>query len=143
LAKTVAAPVEEQLSGVENMIYFSSSAAADGTVAITATFEVGTDVDKAGLSAEQPRAARAAAPARRSSPQWRHRAETIERHPARDRTAVAQWKTGLRPFLANYATVNLIDELKRVAGVGDVPCSSGSAMRCGSGCSPTRWRGSA
>src|SRR3990167_4610590 len=47
LAKTVAAPIEEQLSGVENMIYFSSSAAADGTVAITATYEVGTDVDKA------------------------------------------------------------------------------------------------
>ena len=47
LAKTVAAPIEEQLSGVENMIYFSSSAAADGSVGITATFEVGTDVDKA------------------------------------------------------------------------------------------------
>ncbi|HEV7391709.1 MAG TPA: efflux RND transporter permease subunit, partial [Burkholderiales bacterium] len=47
LSKTVAAPIEEQLSGVENMIYFNSSAAADGTVAITATFEVGTDVDKA------------------------------------------------------------------------------------------------
>src|SRR3989304_1463862 len=38
LAKTVAAPIEEQLSGVENMIYFSSSAAADGSVGITATF---------------------------------------------------------------------------------------------------------
>src|SRR5690554_3730467 len=47
IAKTVAAPIEEQLSGVENMIYFSSSAAADGTLTITATFEVGTDVDKA------------------------------------------------------------------------------------------------
>src|SRR5512141_172852 len=47
LAKTVAAPIEEQLSGVENMIYFNSSAAADGTVAITATFEVGTNVDTA------------------------------------------------------------------------------------------------
>ena len=47
LAKTVAAPIEEQLSGVENMIYFSSTAAADGVVSITATFEVGTDVDKA------------------------------------------------------------------------------------------------
>src|SRR5918912_2840431 len=47
LAKTVAAPIEEQLSGVENMIYFSSTAAADGTATITATFEVGTDVDRA------------------------------------------------------------------------------------------------
>src|SRR6195256_1123843 len=47
LSKTVAAPIEEQLSGVENMVYFGSTAAADGSVAITATFEVGTDVDKA------------------------------------------------------------------------------------------------
>src|SRR5690348_905843 len=47
LAKTVAAPIEEQLSGVENMIYFNSSAAADGTVGITATFEVGTNIDTA------------------------------------------------------------------------------------------------
>src|SRR3954463_7413850 len=39
LAKTVAAPIEEQLSGVENMIYFSSTAAADGSVTISATFE--------------------------------------------------------------------------------------------------------
>src|SRR5213079_3756590 len=41
LARTVAAPIEEQLSGVENLIYFSSVAAADGSVTITATFEVG------------------------------------------------------------------------------------------------------
>ena len=47
LAKTVAAPIEEQLSGVENLVYFSSSSASNGALTITATFEVGTDVDKA------------------------------------------------------------------------------------------------
>src|ERR1041384_7113086 len=47
LAKTVAAPIEEQLSGGENLLYFQASAAADGTVTITATFEVGTNVDTA------------------------------------------------------------------------------------------------
>src|ERR1035437_7327128 len=41
LAKTVAAPIEEQLSGVENMIYFDSTASSNGTLTITATFEVG------------------------------------------------------------------------------------------------------
>lgn len=47
LATTVAAPIEEQLSGIEGLQYFSSSASSNGTVEITATFEVGTDIDKA------------------------------------------------------------------------------------------------
>jgi multidrug efflux pump subunit AcrB len=47
LAKTVAAPIEEQLSGVENLVYFSSSSASNGALTITATFEVGADVNKA------------------------------------------------------------------------------------------------
>ena len=47
LARTVAAPIEEQLSGVERLLYFNSSSSSSGTVTITATFEVGTDVDKA------------------------------------------------------------------------------------------------
>src|ERR1700689_3749705 len=47
LAKTVAAPIEEQLNGVENMIYFSSTSSSNGQLTITATFEVGTDINNA------------------------------------------------------------------------------------------------
>ena len=47
LAKTVAAPIEEQLSGIENLVYFSSSSASNGTLTITCTFAVGSDGDKA------------------------------------------------------------------------------------------------
>ena len=47
ISQTVAAPIEEQLSGTEGMIYFVSSASQDGSVTITCTFEVGTDVDRA------------------------------------------------------------------------------------------------
>jgi len=47
LAKTVAAPIEEQLSGIEDLLYFSSSADSSGTLTITATFEIGTDIDMA------------------------------------------------------------------------------------------------
>jgi multidrug efflux pump len=47
LALTVAAPIEEQLSGVENLLYFNSSSSSNGQTTITATFEVGTDIDKA------------------------------------------------------------------------------------------------
>ena len=47
IATTVAAPIEEQLSGAEGMVYFQSSASSDGTLTIVATFEVGTDIDRA------------------------------------------------------------------------------------------------
>src|SRR6478752_9102665 len=45
LARTVAAPIEEQLSGVENLIYFSSTASTNGTLSINCTFEVGSNAD--------------------------------------------------------------------------------------------------
>ena len=47
LARTVAAPIEEQLSGVENLMYFSSTASTNGTLSINCTFEVGSSADKA------------------------------------------------------------------------------------------------
>src|SRR5512132_107585 len=47
LARTVAAPIEEQLSGVENLSYFSSTASSNGQLNITATFEIGADAQKA------------------------------------------------------------------------------------------------
>src|SRR6266436_5297101 len=47
LARTVAAPIEEQLSGVENLIYFSSTASSNGSLTIACTFEVGSNADKA------------------------------------------------------------------------------------------------
>ena len=47
LTKTVAAPIEEQLSGVEGLLYFDSSSDSSGTLTITATFELGTNIDQA------------------------------------------------------------------------------------------------
>jgi len=47
LTKTVAAPIEEQLSGIENLAYFTSTAATNGTLNTIVTFDVGTDADMA------------------------------------------------------------------------------------------------
>ena len=47
IAETVAMPLEEQISGVENMLYMSSEAASDGTLTLTVTFKLGTDANLA------------------------------------------------------------------------------------------------
>src|SRR5256712_7765332 len=54
LAKTVAAPIEEQLSGVERLSYFSSSSSSNGSLSITVTFEPGTNVDQAVFNVNNP-----------------------------------------------------------------------------------------
>jgi len=129
LAKTVAAPIEEQLSGVENMIYFSSSAAADGTVAITATYEVGTDVDNATFQLNNR--VQLALP---RLPEEVRRNGVIVQKRSNDILLVIGLKSPdgshNATYLANYAMVNVIDELKRIRGVGDVLLfGSGYSMR--------------
>jgi multidrug efflux pump len=129
LAKTVAAPIEEQLSGVENLIYFSSTAAADGSVAITATFEVGTDVDRAVFQVNN----RVQLALPRLPEEVRRTGVTVQKR-SNDILLVIglQSPKGSRSttFLANHAQVNLVDELKRIPGVGDVTLfGSGYSMR--------------
>ncbi len=119
LARTVAAPIEEQLNGVENLAYFTSSASANGSVAITATFDVGTDVDDAAVNVNnRVKAAEARLPeeVRRNGVIVQKRSNDILKVIALDSEA-GKYNT---LFLSNYASLNIVDELKRVPGVGDV-----------------------
>jgi HAE1 family hydrophobic/amphiphilic exporter-1/multidrug efflux pump len=119
LARTVAAPIEEQLNGVENLAYFSSSASANGSVTITATFNVGTDVDAATVNVNNR--VKAAEP---RLPEEVRRNGVIVQKRSNDILQVVALKSDQGRyntlFLSNYASLNIVDELKRVKGVGDV-----------------------
>jgi len=124
LAKTVAAPIEEQLSGVDNLLYFNSSADSSGTLTITATFEVGTNVDQATFNVSNR--VNIATP---RLPDEVRRNGLIVQKKSNDILLVVMLtskdKHHDRLFLSNYATLNVMDEIKRVKGVGDATIFGG------------------
>ena len=118
LSKTVAAPIEEQLSGVEGLLYFNSSADSSGTLTITATFEVGTNVDQATFNVSN----RVNIALPRLPDEVRRTGLTIKKV-SNDILLVVMLTSPSKRydtlFLSNYATLNVLDEIKRVKGVGD------------------------
>jgi multidrug efflux pump len=119
LAKTVAAPIEEQLSGVEGMLYFNSTSASNGLTTITATFEVGTDVDKATFNVNN----RVQLATPRLPDEVRRNGVTVAKRSTNILLAVAlnsPKSTYDALFLSNYATQNIVDELRRIPGAADV-----------------------
>ncbi|WP_119153406.1 efflux RND transporter permease subunit [Caldimonas tepidiphila] len=118
LARTVAAPIEEQLSGVEGLLYFNSSAASNGQVTITATFEVGTDIDKATFNINN----RVQLATPRLPDEVRRNGVTVAKRSNNILLVVAlNSPQGTRDtlFLSNYITQNVLDEMKRIPGVAD------------------------
>jgi multidrug efflux pump len=130
LSKTVAAPIEEQLSGVDNLLYFNSSADSSGTLTITATFDVGTNVDQATFNVSNR--VNIATP---RLPDEVRRNGLIVQKKSNDILLVVMLisddKKHDRLFLSNYATLNVLDEMKRIKGVGDALIFGGQdyAMR--------------
>ncbi len=119
LARTVAAPIEEQLSGVEGMLYFESSSAADGRTSITATFEVGTDIDTAVFNVNN----RVQLAEPRLPEEVRRNGVTVRKRTSDMLMFIALFSpdnTLSTLDMSNYASVNVVDELKRVPGIADL-----------------------
>src|SRR5688500_10044966 len=120
VAESVAAPIEQELSGVRNLIYFNSQSANNGTAKITATFEIGTDQDLAAVEVQNRLSV--------SQPRLPHEVVRNGITITKASTNILGVVTLEAPegsgyddvYLSNYATINLLDRLKRVPGVGDV-----------------------
>ena len=119
IADTVASPLEQSITGVEDMLYMFSQATADGVMTLTITFRIGTDLDKAQVQVQN------------------RVAQTLPRLPQEvQRLGVTTEKTSpdllmvvhlISPdkrynmlYLANYAVLQVKDELSRLPGVGNV-----------------------
>ena len=118
LARTVAAPIEEQLSGIEGLLYFNSTSTSNGTVSITLTFEVGTNPDTALIAVNNRISV-----AESRLPEDVRRSGLVVRKRSNNLLMIAALKSSKSEydtlFLSNYVSVNVLDELRRLPGVGD------------------------
>jgi len=119
VASTVVAPIEEQINGVENMLYVSSNATADGRFTIAVTFDLGTNLDIAQvqvqnrLSVAQPRlpadVRNIGVTVTKSSPDLMMVVHLVSPDKSRDTL-----------FISNFATLEIKDQLTRLDGVGSI-----------------------
>lgn len=118
IATTVAAPLEQAINGVENMLYLRSTSSSSGTVAVNISFEVGTDPDQAAIDVNNR--VKAAEP--RLPEEVRRMGVKVEKRSSNILQVVTMSSSSEQYdsiFVSNYALLNVIDELKRVKGVGD------------------------
>jgi multidrug efflux pump len=118
IAKTVAAPLEEQINGAKNMLYMNSVAEDSGRLSINIFFEIGTDPDSAKIDVNN----RVQAALSKMPEQVQRQGVVVgERSPSILMFAMLQSpkNTYDNIYLSNYALLNLVESLKRVKGVGD------------------------
>ena len=119
VAESVAAPIEQQLSGIPGLIYYNSTSANNGTANIVATFEIGTDQDLAAVEV-QNRISRAEP---RLPEEVMRQGLTVTKASSNILGVVTLQSENPQHddvYLSNYATITVLDALKRVPGVGDV-----------------------
>jgi hydrophobe/amphiphile efflux-1 (HAE1) family protein len=119
LEQTVAAPLENQINGVENMLYMSSNSSSNGLVQIQVTFEIGTDVDKAALNVNN----RVKQVEPRLPLEVRRQGVTVEKGSSAFLQVIAFSSPDGRYddlYTSNYVLLNVLDQLKRVRGTTNV-----------------------
>ena len=137
MSDTVAAPLEQQINGVENMIYMTSTSSSNGSYSLTVTFEVGTDLEEAQVLVQN----RVALSEPFLPTDVRQQGISVKKQSSNILLAVSLTspdETFDSLYLANYATLRLKDELSRVDGVGDVTVSGAGAYSMRIWADPTK-----
>ena len=118
VAQTVGIPIEQQVNGVEGMMYMSSTSSASGAYSLTVTFEVGTDIDMATVMVQNR-----VSVALNSLPEAvKQQGVTVQKKSSNIVMMLTLGGDSIYDglYLANYANLNLVDQLTRVPGVGAV-----------------------
>lgn len=118
IADTVAAPLEQQINGVQGMIYVRSTSSNSGNLTLTVTFDIGTDPDQATIDVNnQVQVALARLP-----DVVRSQGVVVKKRSSAILQVVALYSPDKRfdpVYISNYASLNLLDDIKRIPGVGD------------------------
>jgi hydrophobic/amphiphilic exporter-1 (mainly G- bacteria), HAE1 family len=117
IAETVAAPIEQQVNGVEKMLYMSSKSSSDGSYQLTVTFEVGTDLDIATVLVQN----RVNQGLPRLPPEVQRQGVTVQKKSTAILLAISMESpdgTYDSLFISNYAYLRVRDEISRIPGVG-------------------------
>jgi HAE1 family hydrophobic/amphiphilic exporter-1 len=118
MAETVAVPLEQQINGVENMIYMSSSSIGDGSLTITISFKLGTDINEAQVLVQN----RVSEAEPRLPDETRAIGVTVRKASPDILMGVAFYspnKSLSQQYISNYVTLQVNDRIKRIQGVGD------------------------
>ncbi|HLQ37392.1 MAG TPA: multidrug efflux RND transporter permease subunit [Planctomycetota bacterium] len=119
LEQTVAAPIENQISGVEDLIYMDSTSGSNGALQLYATFEIGSDIDRAALEINN----RIKQVDARLPEEVRRQGVTVEKASTSFLQVIAFTSPDGRYddlFTSNYVTLHVLDELKRLPGTTSV-----------------------